>query len=82
MTWSIDLARKTYSIPHWSDGYFDVDGKGHIVVKPTGAADPAVSGAGAHGPPPGRLMSRRHPPSMGPSSGMGPSSLTGSTVGL
>lgn len=41
--WSADQARKTYSIPHWSDGYFDVDGKGHIVVKPTGAAGPAVS---------------------------------------
>jgi len=41
--WSADQARKTYSIPHWSDGYFDVDGKGHIVVKPNGAAGPAVS---------------------------------------
>ena len=23
--WSIDQARKTYSIPHWSSGYFDVE---------------------------------------------------------
>ena len=21
--WSLDLARKTYSIPHWSEGYFE-----------------------------------------------------------
>jgi len=32
--WSQDLARKTYSIPHWSDGYFDVDAQGRIVVRP------------------------------------------------
>ena len=41
--WSLDQARKTYSIPHWSDGYFDVDGNGHVVVRPTGAQGPAVS---------------------------------------
>ena len=29
--WSLDLARKTYSIPHWADGYFDVDGQGRVV---------------------------------------------------
>jgi len=43
MTWSIDHARKTYSIPHWADGYFDVDAAGHVVVRPTGADGPAVS---------------------------------------
>ncbi|HYG06142.1 MAG TPA: arginine decarboxylase [Stenotrophomonas sp.] len=43
MTWSIDQARKTYSIPHWADGYFDVDAAGHVVVRPTGAEGPAVS---------------------------------------
>ncbi|MBS0459830.1 MAG: arginine decarboxylase, partial [Proteobacteria bacterium] len=32
--WSLDLARKTYSIPHWSDGYFDVDAQGRIAVRP------------------------------------------------
>ena len=41
--WSLDQARKTYSIPHWSDGYFDVDAAGHVVVRPTGARGPAVS---------------------------------------
>ncbi len=40
--WSLDLARKTYSIPHWSDGYFDVDAAGRIVVSPKGAQGPLI----------------------------------------
>lgn len=40
--WSLDQARKTYSIPHWADGYFDVNAAGHVVVTPT-ADGPAVS---------------------------------------
>ncbi|MBN6149891.1 arginine decarboxylase [Xanthomonas sp. AmX2] len=34
--WSPDQARKTYSIPHWADGYFDVDAAGRVVVRPQG----------------------------------------------
>ena len=41
--WSLDLARKTYSIPHWSEGYYEVDGAGRIAVRPKGAAGPAVA---------------------------------------
>ena len=41
--WSADLARKTYSIPHWADGYFDVDARGRIVVRPKGAEGPAIA---------------------------------------
>ena len=41
--WSADLARKTYSIPHWADGYFDVDAQGRIVVRPKGAQGPAIA---------------------------------------
>lgn len=41
--WSPDLARKTYSIPHWSEGYFDVDGAGRIVVRPKGVHGPAIA---------------------------------------
>ena len=41
-TWSIEQARKTYSIPHWSEGYFDVDAAGRIVVAPKGAQGPAI----------------------------------------
>ncbi len=36
--WSAGQARKTYSIPHWADGFFDVDAAGRVVVKPQGEA--------------------------------------------
>ncbi len=42
-TWSLDQARKTYSIPHWSEGYFDVDAGGRVVVRPRGAGGPAIA---------------------------------------
>ncbi len=41
--WSIDRARKTYSIPHWADGYFDVDAAGRVTVRPLGADGPAIA---------------------------------------
>ena len=41
--WSLDLARKTYSIPHWSEGYFDVDPMGRIAVRPRGERGPAIA---------------------------------------
>ncbi len=42
-TWSLDQARKTYSIPHWAEGYFDVDAAGHVVVSPQGGQGKAIS---------------------------------------
>ena len=42
MSWSTDHARKTYSVPHWAEGYFDVDAAGHVVVSP-GGAGPSIS---------------------------------------
>ncbi|MGY1426255.1 arginine decarboxylase [Lysobacter sp. A289] len=41
--WSMDQARKAYSIPHWSEGYYDVDKAGRVTVLPTGAGGPAVA---------------------------------------
>ncbi|QDW66607.1 arginine decarboxylase [Luteimonas granuli] len=41
--WSIDQARKTYSIPHWASGYFDVDAAGRVAVRPRGAGGPAIA---------------------------------------
>ena len=41
--WSLDLARKTYSVPHWSEGYFDVNAAGQVVVRPKGAAGPTIA---------------------------------------
>lgn len=42
MNWSRENARKTYSIPHWADGYFDVDEQGRICVSPRGPDGPEV----------------------------------------
>src|SRR5690606_33914368 len=39
---SPEHARKTYSIPHWSEGYVDVDAAGRVVVRPLGEAGIAV----------------------------------------
>ena len=41
--WSIDQARQTYSIPYWSEGFYDVDAAGRISVRPRGDAGPAVA---------------------------------------
>ncbi len=41
--WSPDQARKTYSIPHWSEGYFDVDSGGRVIVRPAGDAGPVIA---------------------------------------
>ncbi|GAA4857858.1 arginine decarboxylase [Luteimonas vadosa] len=41
-TWSPDQARKTYSIPHWAEGYFDVDAAGRIIVQPDGPDGPTI----------------------------------------
>lgn len=40
--WSTDHARKTYSIPHWAEGYFDVDAAGRMVVSPKGEHGPVI----------------------------------------
>jgi arginine decarboxylase len=40
--WSVDRARRTYSIAHWGEGYFDIDAAGRIEVRPRGASGPAI----------------------------------------
>ncbi|KFN49579.1 arginine decarboxylase [Arenimonas composti] len=40
--WTSDRARRAYSIPYWSDGYYDVDDAGRMVVRPRGAGGPAL----------------------------------------
>lgn len=32
MAWTRDDARDTYAIAHWSDGYFDIDDRGEVIV--------------------------------------------------
>jgi len=34
--WTIERARQTYSVPHWSEGYFDVAEDGRVVVRAQG----------------------------------------------
>jgi arginine decarboxylase len=41
--WNTDSARHTYAVPHWSDGYVDVNPAGEIVMRPRGAGGPALS---------------------------------------
>lgn len=43
LDWSIDDARRTYSIAHWSDGYVDVDESGRVVMRPRGATGPTIA---------------------------------------
>jgi arginine decarboxylase len=41
--WTADDARRTWAIPHWSEGYFDVGDGGDLVVRPRGPGGPALS---------------------------------------
>ncbi|MEO7148440.1 MAG: arginine decarboxylase [Rhodanobacteraceae bacterium] len=41
--WSLDDARRTYSIAHWSDGYVDVDAQGRALMRPRGADSPCIA---------------------------------------
>ena len=36
MSWSTQQSRHTYNLPGWSDGYFDINAQGHLVVRPDG----------------------------------------------
>jgi arginine decarboxylase-like protein len=41
--WNVDAARAQYAIQHWGEGYFDVDGRGRLSVRPRGADGPALA---------------------------------------
>ncbi len=34
MTWTLQNARDTYNISHWSNGYFDIGPEGHVIARP------------------------------------------------
>jgi arginine decarboxylase len=40
--WTIDRAKLTYAIPHWSNGYVDVATDGHLQMRPRGDEGPAL----------------------------------------
>jgi len=41
--WNVEVARGQYAINHWGEGYFDVDARGRLIVRPRGADGPAVA---------------------------------------
>ena len=40
--WTIDDARRTYNIAHWSSGYVDVNDNGNLSIHPAKSAGPGV----------------------------------------
>jgi arginine decarboxylase len=43
MTWTLQSARDTYNIAHWSNGYFDVNESGEVVCRPNPRQPAAIS---------------------------------------
>jgi arginine decarboxylase len=41
--WSVEAARGQYAVNHWGEGYFDVDERGRLAVRPRGADGPMVA---------------------------------------
>lgn len=44
--WDLEQARAVYSIAHWSNGYFDINDRGHLEARP--AVDPALGTIDLH----------------------------------
>ena len=42
-SWNTDIARHTYAVPYWGDGYVDVNDAGDIVIRPRGPSGPGFS---------------------------------------
>ncbi len=40
--WSVEHAKQLYSLPYWSEGYFDVDAKGRVCAQPQGEHGPSL----------------------------------------
>jgi len=41
--WPLARALKTYSIPHWADGYVEIDTQGQLCMRPRGEHGPAIA---------------------------------------
>src|SRR6266566_769571 len=39
LDWTIQRARELYNIAYWSNGYFDINARGHLVARPDPAAE-------------------------------------------
>ncbi|HEY8553635.1 MAG TPA: biosynthetic arginine decarboxylase [Burkholderiales bacterium] len=42
MSWTAAKAREAYNIAHWGNGYFDVNERGHVIVRPDPSRDHAI----------------------------------------
>jgi arginine decarboxylase len=42
-TWTVDDAKQLYSMPYWSEGYFDINSNGHVCARPLGAEGPSLA---------------------------------------
>jgi arginine decarboxylase len=40
--WTVRDSRELYGVANWGAGYFDVNERGHVVVRPRGAGGPAI----------------------------------------
>ncbi len=40
--WTLARARHTYSVPFWSEGYFDINDNGEMCVLPQGPQGPSL----------------------------------------
>jgi len=41
--WTVAAARHTYAVPHWGNGYVDIDDAGDIIIRPHRTNGPALS---------------------------------------
>ncbi|MDC8014330.1 biosynthetic arginine decarboxylase [Tahibacter soli] len=41
--WNVERARERYAVPHWGEGYFDIDAAGRVLAQPTGAGGPRLA---------------------------------------
>lgn len=39
LDWNVQKARELYNIAHWSNGYFDINARGHLVARPDPTMD-------------------------------------------
>jgi len=42
MNWTAAKAREAYNIAHWGNGYFDVNERGHVIVRPDPSREHAI----------------------------------------
>jgi arginine decarboxylase len=41
--WTVDDARQTYSVPYWSENYFDINTNGQLIVRPKASSNVEIA---------------------------------------